>query len=87
MTQYRPLPESGNVPIGFYISKHGRVWVKESSPEWVHDTRTTGHYEKRYQTELEGVAGCFSGLVSVEQITKAFEERNQQWEIEDEARW
>ncbi len=87
MTKYQPLPKSGVVPAGFYSSQHGRVWVTEDEPQWVHDTVTTGHYEQRYKTELEGVAGQFNGLVSVGVIVKAFEERNQQWMAEDKARW
>lgn len=84
--QYQPLPTEGIVPVGSYMSRYGRVWTYESEPEWVYDTVDTGHYETRYKTELECVDGVFGGLVSVEVITKAFEERNQQWRAEDNAR-
>lgn len=87
MPHYQPLPESGKVALGFYMSRYGRVWVTKSEPEWIYDTATTGHYEDRFQTQLEGVAGCFNGLVSVEQITRAFEERDQEWRAQDQARW
>jgi hypothetical protein len=77
--QYQPLPESGIVPLGFYESKHGRVWVTKGEPKWIHDTVDTGHYEETYKTELSGVDGTFYSLVSVEVIKEAFEERNKIW--------
>lgn len=76
MTQYQPLPQSGQVQPGFYMSRYGRVWVTKAQPEWVHDTKTTGHYEERFQTELEGCGWVYPGICTVEQIIQGFEQRN-----------
>lgn len=87
MAEYKQLPEAGIVPLGFYNSRYGRVWVTKAEPEWVYDTRTTGHYEERYQTQMEGCDGVYQGLVTTEDINRAFEERNRERRIQDSLRW
>ncbi len=76
MSQYQPLPLSGRVPLGFYITKYGRVWVTKDQPRWVYDTLTTGHEEETYETQLEGCGWVFPSLVTPEVITQGFERRN-----------
>jgi len=76
MSQYQSLPESGEVPVGFYMTKYGRVWVRKGDPRWVYDTATTGHEEETYETQLEGCGWIFPSLVTPEIIVQGFEQRN-----------
>lgn len=78
MSQYQPLPESGEVQEGFYTTQYGRVWVRKAKPEWIYDTRNSGHYEDRFETQLEGCGWVYPSKVTPEIIEKGFKERNQE---------
>lgn len=62
---YQPLPESGEVPPGNYMSEWGRVWVRSLS-------------EGKHETHLEGCNWVYPNLVDIEIIQKGFQERNLQ---------